>query len=66
VPQTIGGFGPEGLEIERLSSAHRPFLPVVEEAPAITNFSKSTLIWQMAVELGQTVYEHDVDAVVAV
>jgi len=51
----MGGFGPVGLEIVRLSSEHWPFVPVVVEAPAITNFSKSTLIWQMSVDAGQTV-----------
>jgi len=55
VPHTMGGFGPVGLEIVRLSSEHWPFVPVVVEAPAITNFSKSTLIWQMSVDAGQTV-----------
>ena len=66
VPHTIGGLGPVGLEIVRLSSEHCPFVPVVVEAPAITNFSKSTLIWQMSVDAGQTVYEQDAAVVVAV
>ena len=55
VPQTRGGFGPDGLDIVRLSSEHCPFFPVVVEAPAITNFSKSILIWQISVEAGHTV-----------
>jgi len=54
-PHTRGGFGPDGFEMDRLSSEHCPLVPVVVEAPAITNFSKSILIWQMSVDAGHTV-----------
>ena len=55
VPQTMGGFGPVGFEMTRLSLTQLPMVPVVVDGADMTKVSKSTLSWQMSEEEGQMV-----------
>ena len=60
----MGGFGPLGLEMIKLSLTQFPTVPVVVEGADMTKVSKSTLSWQMSEEEGQMVYVQLADAVV--
>ena len=51
----MGGFGPLGLEMIKLSLTQFPMVPVVVEGADRTRVSKSTLSWQMSEDDGQMV-----------
>ena len=51
----MGGFGPVGFEMIKLSLTQLPMVPVVVEGADMTKVSKSTLSWQMSEDEGQMV-----------